>query len=258
MLLSNLILYGTLLACAVVSAWIARQYDLYDYEPWPVLLLATALGAGGMYAAGQVQGMVIRLVTDRGAEFTDTMLALLAGSVEEAFKVLAVVVIALAVRRKFNEPLDGIVYGSFAGLGAAIEESVWVLRHSDTLSHLPPQEPIRLAGHLVMGGIGCFGLGLLTMPGRRRWHACWVIPLCFAAAFGLHTVWDVTAFDAAEVYRDQSLLRGWHTAVPVALMLGGLFAYRGLVSWGASLTRLKNQFCDVRTKRCPPAEVAGG
>jgi RsiW-degrading membrane proteinase PrsW (M82 family) len=253
-LLSTAILYGTLLACAIVAAWIARQYDLYDLEPWRVLLLATALGAAGMYAAGQVQGLIIRRVTDRGVEFTDTMLALLAGSVEEAFKFASVVVVAVLVRRKFNEPLDGLVYGSFAGLGAAIEESVWVLRHSESLSHLPPQEPIRLAGHLVMGGIGCFGLGVLTAK-RRRWHAVWAIPVCFAAAFGLHALWDIAAFDAAESYRDIRELRGWHTAVPVVLMLAGLGAYKGLAAWGAALTRAKNHFCDVRTRACPAPEA---
>lgn len=252
MLLSTVILYGALLACAAVAAWIARQYDLYDHEPWKVLLLCAALGAGCMFAAGKTEELVIQRLTDRGHPITDDEFALLAGVTEEAAKFLGVLAVAVFFRRKFNDPLDGIVYGSFVGLGAALEESVAVLRDADPSRFLPPQEPIRIAGHLVMGGIGAFGLGLFTLHGARRWHALWAAPLCLAGAMALHTLWDVHAFRAALEFREFDRLETRRTLIPVVLMLGGLGGYKLLVAVGAALSRHKGQFCDVKTKRCPP------
>ena len=252
MFLPNVILYGTLDLCIFITVWIVKRYDLYDHEPWWFLLLATLLGAGGMYAAGLVQAHFISLAIDRYGEATDGYQAFLAGTVEEGFKFATVAILALCFRRKFNEPLDGVVLGSFAGLGAAIEESVHVLRQIEPSLYLPPQEPVRLAGHLVMGGITCFGLGLLTMPGARKWHAVWAIPLCYAAGAGVHMVWDIAAFDAAQKFHAKQELEPWHTWVPVALMLTGLIIYRAMVARAAALTRYVLQVCDVETKRCPP------
>ncbi len=248
----NVILYGTLAVCTLLTVWIIKRYDLYDHEPWWYLLLAALVGAGGMHLSGHVQIWFIMGAIDRHGEATDLYMAILAGTIEEAFKLAAVALVAVPFRKQFNEPLDGIVLGSFAGLGAALEESVHVLRQIEPITFLPPQEPIRLAGHLVMGGVTCFGLGMLTMPGRRKWHAAWAIPVCFAIGAGMHTAWDITAFSAAVRFHASEELLPWHTWVPVGLMLVGLALYRGMVGWGASLTRYVLQVCDVRTKRCPP------
>jgi RsiW-degrading membrane proteinase PrsW (M82 family) len=257
----NLILYATLGACVLITVWMVRRYDLYDHEPWWYLLLAAGLGAAGMYASGLVQRYFIHAAIEGRGEATDTYQAFLAGTIEEGFKLIAVaaaVVLGRFVGRRFDEPLDGIVLGSFAGLGAAVEESVyylggWSADRPDAF--LPPQEPIRLAGHLVMGGITCFGLGMLTLPRRgrwSRWHAAWAVPAFALIGAGLHMGWDVVAFDAAAVFHARETLEWWHTWTPVAIMLGGLVLYRGLVAWAAWLTRYSLQMCDVRTRECPP------
>ena len=252
MFTTNLILYGTLALCTLVTVWLIKRYDLYDHEPWWYLLLATILGAGGMHLAGLVQARFIAAAIDRHGEATDTYQAFLAGTVEEGFKFAVVALLAVVFRRRFNAPLDGVVLGSFAGLGAAIEESIHVLRQIEPMTTLPPQEPVRLAGHLVMGGITCFGLGLMTMPGWRKWHAAWAVPVCLALGATLHMLWDVVAFDAAQKFHAQQAVELWHTWVPVALMVTGMVIYRGMIAWAASLTRYALQVCDVKTKRCPP------
>lgn len=252
MLLSNLILYATLLACGGVAAWVVRRYDLYDYEPLRFLLLAAVLGAATMHAAGYVERWVINELTERGHAITDNQFALLAGGTEEIAKFLSVLLIALLVRKHFNDPLDGLVFGSFVGLGAAIEESVAVLRDSEVTRYLPPQEPIRIAGHLIMGGIGSFGLGMLTIPRSRRTRAVVAVPLCFLFAFGLHAAWDASAFRASLSFRTTGCLDLRDTLTPVALMVSGLVTYRLLAALGAAESRFKGQFCDVRTKKCPP------
>src|SRR5690606_3183208 len=95
---------------------------------------------------------------------------------EELAKLAVVWAIALLWRRQFNDPMDGLIYGSFAGLGCAIEESVGLHGWPTGAALLPLQEPIRLLGHLVMGGIGGFAVGLWRIrfaPWPVAVAACW-------------------------------------------------------------------------------------
>ncbi len=126
----------------------------------------------------------------------------------------------------------GIIYGSFAGLGAALEESVSLMGTSVRMwQYLPAQEPVRLLGHLVMGGIGGFAVGMIR-PERRR--GCLT---AFAATWGcaaaLHVFWDIVAFSAGDVGR----MLAWHKAASVGLMLGGFIVYWRLVAAGEAMAR---------------------
>lgn len=233
MLWSSVTLYLALAACAGLLAVMVVRYDLFDREPWYMLLGATLLGAVGMSCAGVAEQWVILAVTDRGGVIGNVELALLVGVTEELAKFLAVVLIFLGARRYFNEPLDGLIYGSFTGLGAAVEESVHMLLQLERPTGLPAQEPVRLAGHLVMGGIGSFGLGFVVVKHRRAWAYA---GLALAAAMALHTLWDIAAFSAADHHREHGRLRSWHTLMPVGLMFVGLYVYRRLVGRGAALT----------------------
>lgn len=250
MLFSTLLMYTTLLACTLLIAVIVLRYDLYLKEPFYALILVTAFGAAFMWLAGQAQLFAIHRIHHSGQLVTNTTLAILAGTTEELGKVSAVALIALLIRRHFEDPLDGLIYGSFAGLGAALEESLHLLIDSGHPIPLPPQEPIRLAGHLIMGGIGGFGLGLIPV---RHKHALIITPLCLLAAIALHTLWDVIAFDAAEYYGFTRKLKPWHTSSPVALMLVGMFTFRFLAYRGAVLSRAWLQVCDLRSRKGPPA-----
>ncbi len=164
----------------------------------------------------------------------NTLWALYAGVTEEVGKVLAVLAVMVLFRRHFNDPLDGLIYGSFAGLGAAIEESIAVLGFADGAILLPGQEPVRLAGHLIMGGIGGFGLGMRPL-GVRRWYL-WALATLAGAAL-LHTLWDVVAFDAHDRADLHGRATAWHTASGVVLMLVGMIAFRWLVLRGAAHSR---------------------
>ena len=94
---------------------------------------------------------------------------------------------------------------------------------------------MRLAGHLIMGGIGGFGLGLLT---NRSRFAFFAIPAGLIVAVLLHWLWDIIAFDAADRFYDVHSLGGQHTLVPIALMIFGMAVFRWLVRVGAALTRV--------------------
>jgi RsiW-degrading membrane proteinase PrsW (M82 family) len=229
---ATILLYGTLGLCALLVAWLVVRYDLYEREPLPMLTLAAALGAAAMFAVGQGQVAMIRWLHGGDRAISNVEMAILAGVSEEGAKLCVVALVSLCSRRFFNEPIDGLIYGSFAGLGAALEESLAVLSFGPPTALLPMQEPVRLAGHLVMGGIGGFGIGLVVV--RSRWAAPG-IAICLLAAVAIHTLWDVIAFDAADVFEAEGRVHRWHTAGAIAVMLGGLVVYRKMVDAGARL-----------------------
>jgi hypothetical protein len=151
----------------------------------------------------------------------------LAAVLEEGLKLLAVVGVALVARKQFNDPLDGLVYGSMAGVGMAIEESVFYLRHGPRHHEvLPPVELARICGHLVMGGIGGFGVGLAAVH-RRSWPVALAGGL--GAAVGLHFAWDWLALSVADA-RD---IGPRHSLAGVAIMVGGLALYGVLTALGS-------------------------
>jgi RsiW-degrading membrane proteinase PrsW (M82 family) len=222
------LLYASLALCALIVAVIVYRYDLYDREPIVLLVLATAAGAGAMWLAGRVEVIWLTRVWPDRVDSTP-LIASLAGTHEEAGKLLVVVLIAVVFRSRFNDPMDGLIYGSFAGLGAAIEESFAVLERLGPES-LPPQEPVRLMGHLVMGGIGSAGVGLWK-GGVRRGP---VVAACtFGLAVGVHILWDLVAVPA----QSSGSMSGARTVAAVAVMALGLVCYAGLVVAGSAASR---------------------
>ena len=228
-------LYGSLLLCGVVTAITIRRYDLRPTEPRHTVLFTIALGAAFMWAAGAAQDrLVYAMVTGGCTALTNFTFALLAGTTEEASKLLAVLTTWMIFRKSFEEHSDGVYHGALAGLGAAILESVHSLGWPNALSFLPVQEPIRLAGHLVMGAVTCAPLGLLAVK-DRRW--VWAVPLFLLLGAGLHAVWDWVAYETADAFRSTGSLRWYHSAASIAIMFSGLLAFRKLMAYASVLQR---------------------
>ena len=205
--------------CALGAAVLVYRHDLYEREPLLLLALTVALGAGGMWLAGQAEAWTLGVSRFTGAR----AIAAVAALEEELMKLLVVVAIALLARREFNDPMDGLIYGSMAGLGMAVEESVYYMRQLPPGKLLlPPAELVRVSGHLVMGGISGFALGMAALR-RERWPL--VLIACFCAATTLHFGWDwivLSAPGAALGTRE-----AWSGA---ALMLAGLLLYGALTA----------------------------
>jgi RsiW-degrading membrane proteinase PrsW (M82 family) len=226
-----MIIYATLLVCALLAGVLVYRYDLYDREPVLLLLVVAAVGGALMYIAGWVQVMVLSSMGTLAAQNFNLWAALAAAVTEETAKVLAVVFIAVVFRRHFNDPMDGLIYGSLAGVGCAVEEAVGVLLR-DGGAMAPGEAPVRIMGHLVMGGIGGFALGLpLARPRPKMWAMAVVGSLGTAAA--LHMLWDLIAFDA----RDLGRMMPGHQAGAVALMLAGMVIYGGMVVAASGMSR---------------------
>jgi RsiW-degrading membrane proteinase PrsW (M82 family) len=218
------ILYGTLALCALGAAFIVYRNDLYDREPAWLLALTAGLGGTAMWLAGLVESWTL----DWSGLTSRPAIAALAAAVEETAKVLVVAAVALSARKAFNDPLDGLIYGSLAGLGMALEESVAYLRAEPRGPRiLPPVELVRLCGHLVMGGIGAFALGMAA-TGRRAWPLALVGGLVAATSF--HFAWDWLALSVA----DARELSPGNSVLGVVLMVAGLALYGTLTAIGSN------------------------
>lgn len=224
-----MLLYATLIACAALFAWQVYRYDIKDREPIPALAMASFFGAAGMWLAGLVQLVVMRELGDFGVNNFTICMSAAAAVTEEIAKFCAIIMVIGLRPRWFNDPLDGLIYGAFAGLGAALLESVFLLA-SRPSGFLPVTEPVRLAGHLVMGGIGGFGIAYLKL-GRRGWKPRLASGLF--AAIALHFAWDVIAFDAAA----RGDMTPGHTVGSMLLMLAGFISFRGMVRLAAGEKR---------------------
>jgi RsiW-degrading membrane proteinase PrsW (M82 family) len=177
-----------MLVCAYGLAVMVYRYDMYDREPWYLLLLAVALGGAAGWVVGEfVQDSIIQWLGSAGQRIE--WQAAIAAVLEETVKFTIVLGIALVFRTHFNDPLDGLIYGAFVGLGFAIEESRFYIGLESNGARQIGPEAVRLFLHLLLGGLGAFGLGLARFPKRLRLWGI-VLPLCLASSMVIHFLWD--------------------------------------------------------------------
>jgi RsiW-degrading membrane proteinase PrsW (M82 family) len=231
-----MLVYATLFTCAALMVMLVRRYDLYEKEPWYMVMLAVALGAVLMWTSGQVEDVALGHLHLAADQFA-AKAALVAG-VEELGKLLVPVIIAVVFSRHFNDPLDGLVYGTLGGLGMAIEESLLYLSLTPDKDALAlGAEVVRLFAHSLMGGLLGFAAGLTLRPpaahatpgggGSRRKVA---LPLtCVVVAVVVHFCWNYIAYrpHVAAAMRGMLML----------LMLCLMVVWGATVAYAMNLTR---------------------
>ena len=117
--------------------WVCYHYykDRHLPEPFGHLLLALALGVGSFYL-GMLMYQALGLVnlrydayllaeTNLPGLFAYSILAI--GVIEELAKMIPFLLLVVHFR-EFDEPIDGIIYGSFIALGFAATENVQYLQ----------------------------------------------------------------------------------------------------------------------------------
>jgi RsiW-degrading membrane proteinase PrsW (M82 family) len=227
-----MLVYGTLFTCAALMVLLVRRYDLYEKEPWYMVLLAVSLGMVLMWTAGQVEDVLLWHLRLAGDQFA-AKAALVAG-VEEVAKLLVAVIIAFAFARHFNDPLDGLVYGTLGGLGMAIEESLLYLSLTpDKDAMALGAEVVRLFAHSLMGGLLGFAAGLTLRPpashGDRPQRQVALPLACVAVAVVVHFCWNYIAYRPHVA----AALRG----VLMLLMLCLMTVWGATVAYAMNLTR---------------------
>jgi RsiW-degrading membrane proteinase PrsW (M82 family) len=218
-------LYVAVSLSAFLAALLVYRYDLYNREPWYMILLAAAAGAVAMRLVAGVELFTLGFVEGDAAR------AAVAATHEEAARIAVVAAVAVLFRRHFDDPMDGIVYGSVVGLGMGLEESFHLLNLAREPNVLTlPVELVRLLGHLVMGGIAGFGVGLaaMRMAGSAR-----AVARSFALALLFHFAWDYVALASP----DGITFPGNRSLVAVTIMVAGFFVYGALVLLGSRLSK---------------------
>jgi RsiW-degrading membrane proteinase PrsW (M82 family) len=112
----------------IVYALMVWWFDRYEKEPWPLLI--------GVFVWGAVPSIILALIVELvldiplksfvepGLTYNLLGSSVIAPVVEESFKGLAVLVVFLLFYRRFDDMLDGVVYGSIVGFGFAAVENV--------------------------------------------------------------------------------------------------------------------------------------
>ncbi len=220
-------LYATLVLCAALAGLLVYRYDLYEREPWYMLVAMAAVGGVTMWVVGEAEAFTI----DRLGVASFAGISFVAATHEEIARLFVVGLLALIVPGQLNDPLDGLIYGSIVGLGMAVLESINHMAYLPSMpSALPPSELVRLLGHLVLGGITCYGIGLARLR-LQSWPRVVMGGLAFTITW--HFLWDWIAFTSWT----RGALVWWHNVAAVGLMLGGLFVYGVLVIVGSSHSR---------------------
>ena len=239
-----MILYATLAVAAAIAARLVARYDLHDREPWPLIAAVILAGGAAMALAGPIEDSIIRRA-GAGAPAV-ALIAAVAATVEELGRFGIVLALAWLVPRHFNDPIDGLIYGSSAGIGMALEETTAYLAAdaSAPLAGTLAVEAVRLFGHVIMGGITGFGVGVMHhRRARRVWAALAVA--CLAGGVAIHFLWDYVALT--------NLMRAdWDTeatAASITLMLVAMAAYGGLVVAGGRASR---EIFAISAPRRPP------
>lgn len=209
-----MLIYLLVGACAVGAGVLVWRHDLYDRDPWWALLAAAALGALLMPACGAVEDFVIYRGT---ATPSSLWIAANAAFWEGLARMAATAAVAVLLPRIFNDPMDGVTYGSMAGLGMAVYESGMYLGAGAPGG----AEFARLYAHLVLGGIAGFPFGMIRtrMPGAGR-----ALLYCGVGAALLH--WAIDAASLRSVARPEFLTEA--TLIVCAAVLAATGVYGGL------------------------------
>ncbi len=202
-----------LLGMAMFVGGMVYRYDRYDREPLLAILFAIALGAASCLPACEIE-LGLLSVTSLPS---DQALPLVAGTVEECLKLVVVIAVMATLRKRVSDPMDGVTYGAFVGLGFGIGEAYLVGEGGVT-------DALRLFFHATLGGIDGFALGMRSarVSGWKRTLLMWV-----SASVAIHVAWDFLALEVLSAPSVGFLLRA---ALPVLLLsLVGLY--------GASVVR---------------------
>jgi len=191
-------------AFGAVCAWLLNKIPYY----WPVArdtkLLALLWGAGAAAGYALLANIAIyQHFADRGDTAAWSMFS---PFTEEPMKALGIVVVLLLAATRPRTALDGLVAGSFVGLGFETVENV-VQSLNNALASPPDQwgslttdvihEVLRRSwtGHIVITGIAGFGIAYaMTAQHRstvRRWAVGVVLVLLALAA---HLLWNSHRF----------------------------------------------------------------
>ena len=203
---------------AVVAAAIAPALLLLwlvvaaDSRPEPPRVVGTAfvLGALSIYVLDYVTSWFVPhiSVTQHPWLAVNETALLIAAIPEETLKILIIAIIAYRVRA-FDEPMDGVVYGTAVGLGFAAHENIGYLMAAtanwETLAVVRGILTVPFHGALGairrrLGTLARFG-GALGAHRHGHWARARLLPMCVAHSGCLACAVRLSAADTASLPR---------------------------------------------------------
>ena len=224
-LLASLTLSTVLLVAVVAAVW---WFDRYDREPLHLV--------AGVFLWGALAAPVLAVFScsalGAGFDLSSTaMVGCLGPLLEESAKAMGVILVVV-MSKEFDNPTDGLVYGTACGLGfAATENLVYAMAGAngpalqDGLMMVLLRTAMAAGIHAVSSATfgGCLGFAYLSR--NRTQRAIWVLIGLIGAA-AIHSGWNVMLLRLVSV-DDPGFTARWFVAVPAlyALYLAALFVF---------------------------------
>jgi len=221
------LIYILMLACAAGLATFVYRYDLYHRERWYMVVLAVGLGFTFMWMAGAIEDLVLSRIGVGRVGVAPK--AAVVSSCETFARMVMVFTVATIFRKRFSDPLDGLMYGTLGGLGMAIEESLLYLSFAPATPQTLGAEVVRLFAHSLMGGLVGFAVGQWVRPNFRPRPRPTLTVGCLTVALLVHFSWDFIAYQNSRA----ALLR----LLPMILMLALMLVWGGLVAFASEQLR---------------------
>ena len=254
-LLASLVVSTALLLTVVAFVWFL---DRYDREPIHMVVAVFLWGASAAPTiAVFTLSTLTRVVSDAGVYLSPLAYAGVATPlIEETAKAVGIILIVL-LTSEFDNPTDGFVYGTAAGLGFAVTENY--IYGVGVGSAMGVGDLLILTIGRTFLAAGVHGLASATFGGflghalltRRRWlRAAWIATGLVAAA-ALHGGWNATLMLVGPFERGGGL-QTWLVILPA------LYAVYALVFAGflhSEHTILKRQLGDEVALSLAPAWV---
>lgn len=233
-LLGALVLSTALLTAVVAAVW---WFDRYDREPVHLVMAVYLWGASVAPAVAVLFFSFFGRLIDDWLAFDAVGLvgvSVIGPLVEESAKGAGILLL-VALSSKFDNPTDGVVYGSAVGLGFAVTENVLYAMTAGTQMGSGREMLVLIGGrtlmsagvHAVSSAIlgGLIGHALLNR--RWRWRLTWTGCGLLGAAL-VHGCWNFAVTSIGPFAPDGSL-RAWLTALPALYLvyLAVLVAFLG-------------------------------
>ena len=224
-LLAALVVSSALLGLVVFLVW---WIDRFDREPIHLVAMVFLWGASVAPAASVMSITAVERAFqwDPAASGPGGLAAvsLVGPFAEELFKAVGVLLV-LFLTSKFDNPTDGVVYGTAAGLGFAVSENVvYGIGTGMTLNSVPMVLLAVVGRTLLSAGVhavcsavfgGFLGFALLC---RRKLTRIGSVVFGFATAVALHGLWNLTLTVVGPFAHDGSP-RSWLIALPALYVL---------------------------------------
>lgn len=210
----------------ILICYLITKLDRYEKERLPLLTISLGLGIGIFFVARYAEGHFDEWIlsyyqvegfnpnTHFGTLFLSAFFRV--GFIEEFLKLVVLLLIPFN-HRKFNEPMDGIVYAVVIGMGFAVVENIYYCMPNNEYMLALVRNFTAVPSHAVFGVILGYYVGLAKFSKNKIKY----ILQGFLLAVGIHGLYDIFLF---QEYNDSLML------LATGVLIGGLFFSQKLIN----------------------------